>query len=41
MSGEVCTVGPQAGRFVEAYGIPKTMVKYVHDMTGCAISYRL
>ena len=28
-SVEVCRVGPQAGRFVEAYEIPMTMGEYV------------
>jgi len=34
MSGEGGRVGPRTGRFVEAYGIPKIMVEYVHDMIG-------
>jgi len=35
-SREVRRIGPRAGRFVEAYDILKTMVKYGHNILGCA-----
>jgi len=31
-NNEVCRVGPRAGRFMKMYGIPKTVVEYVHDI---------
>jgi len=35
MSSEVRKVGPRAGRFMEAYDIPKAMVEYVNIVIGC------